>query len=76
MLHPFLITGVDQKKEEILNYWGGKKLMARYIGPVEKLSRRENINLYLKGKRSYTEKSSLRKRNFAPGQHGRQPKKS
>ena len=49
--------------------------MARYIGPVEKLSRRENINLYLKGKRSYTEKSSLRKRNFAPGQHGRQPKK-
>ncbi len=50
--------------------------MARYIGPVEKLSRRENINLYLKGKRSYTEKSSLRKRNFAPGQHGRQPKKS
>ncbi len=24
--------------------------MARYIGPVEKLSRRENINLYLKGK--------------------------
>lgn len=49
--------------------------MARYIGPLEKLSRRERINLYLKGKRSYTEKSALRKRNFAPGQHGRQPQK-
>ncbi|ABX31487.1 RNA-binding S4 domain protein [Petrotoga mobilis SJ95] len=49
--------------------------MARYIGPLEKLSRREGINLYLKGKRSYTEKSALRKRNYVPGQHGRQKQK-
>ncbi|RAO99328.1 30S ribosomal protein S4 [Petrotoga sp. 9PW.55.5.1] len=49
--------------------------MARYIGPLDKLSRREGINLYLKGKRSYTEKSGVRKRNYAPGQHGRQQQK-
>jgi small subunit ribosomal protein S4 len=49
--------------------------MARYRGPLEKLSRREGFNLYLKGERSYSEKSSAVKRNFAPGQHGHEQKK-
>lgn len=49
--------------------------MARYRGPLEKLSRREGFNLYLKGERSYSEKSSAVKRNFAPGQHGKGRKK-
>lgn len=49
--------------------------MARYRGPLEKLSRREGFNLLLKGERSYSEKSSAVKRNFAPGQHGKENKK-
>ncbi|MDN5343334.1 30S ribosomal protein S4 [Oceanotoga sp. DSM 15011] len=49
--------------------------MARYRGPLDKLSRREGFNLYLKGERSYTEKTAIAKRNYAPGQHGKNNKK-
>src|SRR5512145_1322682 len=45
--------------------------MARYIGPVCRLCRRESIKLFLKGERCYTEKCAIEKRNFAPGQHGK-----
>ena len=45
--------------------------MARYIGPVCRLCRREGMKLFLKGERCYTEKCAIEKRNFAPGQHGR-----
>jgi len=45
--------------------------MARYIGPVCRLCRREGMKLFLKGKRCYTEKCEIEKRNFAPGQHGK-----
>src|SRR5215471_3149413 len=50
--------------------------MARYIGPVCRLCRREGMKLFLKGERCYTEKCAIEKRNFAPGQHGksRRPK--
>ena len=50
--------------------------MARYIGPVCRLCRREGMKLFLKGERCYTEKCAIEKRNFAPGQHGktRKPK--
>lgn len=44
--------------------------MARYIGPVCKLCRREGIKLYLKGDRCYTEKCSVMRRQYPPGQHG------
>ena len=44
--------------------------MARYIGPVCRLCRREGMKLFLKGERCYTEKCAIEKRNFAPGQHG------
>ena len=50
--------------------------MARYIGPVCKLCRREGMKLYLKGERCYTEKCAVDKRNYAPGQHGRRKSKS
>ena len=43
--------------------------MARYIGPVCRLCRREGMKLFLKGERCYTEKCAIEKRNFAPGQH-------
>jgi small subunit ribosomal protein S4 len=44
--------------------------MARYRGPVEKLERRLNADLGLKGERRLNGKSALEKRPYAPGQHG------
>lgn len=44
--------------------------MARYIGPVCKLCRREGMKLFLKGERCYTEKCSYTRRAYPPGQHG------
>src|SRR3982074_2292734 len=48
--------------------------MARYIGPVCRLCRREGMKLFLKGERCYTEKCAIEKRNFPPGQHGKSRK--
>jgi len=45
--------------------------MAKYIGPVCKLCRREGEKLFLKGERCYTAKCAFDRRGFAPGQHGR-----
>ena len=45
--------------------------MARYIGPVCRLCRREGMKLFLKGERCYTEKCAIEKRNMPPGQHGK-----
>jgi small subunit ribosomal protein S4 len=45
--------------------------MGRYTGPVEKLSRREGIELYLKGERMLLGKSGIERRGpTPPGQHG------
>ncbi len=44
--------------------------MARYTGPVERLERRLNADLGLKGERRLNGKSALEKRPYAPGQHG------
>lgn len=49
--------------------------MARYIGPVCRLCRREGVKLFLKGERCYTPKCSLEKKNYAPGQHGQQQRR-
>lgn len=48
--------------------------MARYIGPVCRLCRREGMKLYLKGERCHSEKCAIEKRNFVPGQHGKSKK--
>ena len=48
--------------------------MARYRGPVCRLCRREGMKLFLKGERCHTEKCAIEKRNFAPGQHGKDKK--
>ena len=45
--------------------------MARMIGPVCKLCRREGAKLYLKGERCYTERCSFDRRPYPPGQHGK-----
>ena len=44
--------------------------MARYVGPVCKLCRREGMKLYLKGERCYSEKCAQTRRPHPPGQHG------
>lgn len=48
--------------------------MARYNGPVCRLCRREGMKLFLKGERCHTEKCAIEKRNFIPGQHGKERK--
>ena len=48
--------------------------MGRYSGPVCRLCRREGMKLFLKGERCHTEKCAIEKRNFAPGQHGKDKK--
>src|SRR3977135_2326125 len=45
--------------------------MARELGPVCRLCRREAMKLFLKGERCYTEKCAIEKRNFPPGQHSK-----
>lgn len=49
--------------------------MARYIGPVCRLCRREGQKLFLKGDRCYTGKCAITRRSYAPGQHGKGRKK-
>lgn len=49
--------------------------MARYTGPVCKLCRAEGMKLYLKGERCFTDKCSIEKRNYPPGQHGQRRSK-
>ncbi len=49
--------------------------MARYVGPVCRLCRRQGSKLFLKGERCFTAKCALERRNYAPGQHGQQRKK-
>lgn len=44
--------------------------MARYIGPVCRLCRREDMKLFLKGERCYTDKCAFERRAYPPGQHG------
>ncbi len=44
--------------------------MARNIGAACRRCRRENIKLYLKGDRCFSDKCSFERRAFGPGQHG------
>lgn len=49
--------------------------MARYTDAKCRLCRREGSKLYLKGDRCYTDKCSVARRAYAPGQHGQGRKK-
>ena len=48
--------------------------MARYTDAVCRLCRREGIKLFLKGTKCFSDKCPIEKRNFAPGQHGKDKK--
>ncbi len=45
--------------------------MARHIGAVCRLCRREGMQLFLKGERCFKDKCAVKRRNYAPGQHGK-----
>jgi len=45
--------------------------MARYVGPVCRLCRREGMKLFLKGDRCFGETCAIERRNVPPGQHGK-----
>ncbi len=44
--------------------------MARYIGSVCRICRREGLKLFLKGERCYSDKCAVERRSYPPGQHG------
>jgi small subunit ribosomal protein S4 len=44
--------------------------MGKYTGPKAKLSRREGVNLHLKGARSFSDKHGVARKPFPPGDHG------
>jgi small subunit ribosomal protein S4 len=44
--------------------------LARYVEASCRLCRRENLKLFLKGDRCYTDKCAFERRSYAPGQHG------
>jgi small subunit ribosomal protein S4 len=48
--------------------------LARYTEAVCRLCRREGMKLFLKGPKCFSEKCPVEKRNFAPGQHGKDRK--
>ena len=48
--------------------------MARYTGAVCRLCRREGAKLFMKGTKCSSEHCPLEKRNFPPGQHGKDRK--
>jgi small subunit ribosomal protein S4 len=60
--------GADLQKGEGYN-------MARYIGAVCRICRREGEKLFIKGDRCYTEKCAVERRKYPPGQHGQGFKK-
>ena len=49
--------------------------MARYLGSVCKLCRREGNKLFLKGERCFTDKCGMERRPYPPGQHGQRRSK-
>lgn len=50
--------------------------MARYTGAVCRLCRREQLKLFLKGDRCYTDKCSMDTKPYVPGQHGANRRRS
>ena len=48
--------------------------MARYTGAVCRLCRREGTKLFLKGTKCTSDRCPIEKRNFPPGQHGKDRK--
>lgn len=71
--------GVVRQREDAFNFKIKNRRysrnMARYTGAVCRLCRREGQKLFLKGERCYTDKCSVGRRSYAPGEHGQGRKK-
>lgn len=63
MLHRSLTTVAGRQKRGEFN-------VARYLGALCRVCRREGEKLFLKGDRCYTEKCAIERRKYPPGQHG------
>jgi small subunit ribosomal protein S4 len=50
--------------------------MARYVGSVCRLCRREGMKLFLKGERCYTDRCAIERRNQPPGQQTRRARRT
>ena len=49
--------------------------MSRYVDAQCRVCRREGCKLFLKGERCYSDKCSVSRRNYAPGDHGQKKSK-
>lgn len=56
-------------KQKLPEHLGGR-LLARYVEATCRLCRRENLKIFLKGDRCYTDRCAFERRSYAPGQHG------
>src|SRR4030066_320014 len=68
MLHQSLTTVAGHPKRGEFN-------VARYLGALCRICRREGEKLFLKGDRCYTEKCAIERRKYPPGQHGQRFRK-
>jgi small subunit ribosomal protein S4 len=64
--------GVTQVRTPQASPYKQEELMARYKDAVCKLCRREGEKLFLKGERCLSPKCAIERRNYPPGEHGRQ----
>src|ERR687892_2108803 len=67
MSRRFHTTAVARPNEDGFNK---EERLARYTESVCRLCRRENLKLFLKGERCYTDKCAIERRNYPPGEHG------
>jgi len=52
-----------------------RRILARYIDSACRLCRRENLKMFLKGDRCYSDKCAFDRRGYPPGQHGQRRRK-
>jgi small subunit ribosomal protein S4 len=52
-----------------------RSILARHTGSVCRLCRRENLKMFLKGDRCYSDKCGFDRRGYPPGQHGQRRRK-
>src|SRR5271154_3925064 len=68
MLSRYPITGVGRPSGA--EFKARQANVARNLGPVCRMCRREGLKLFLKGERCYTDKCAIERRNYPPGVHG------
>jgi small subunit ribosomal protein S4 len=68
------LSGTKGEAKPVNRSSKGEENLARYTDPVCRLCRREGMKLFLKGAKCFSDKCPIEKRNFAPGQHGKDRK--